>query len=292
LDFISATGWILFYILIACLIAAVAVGGSYLYFNVLSNAISLLFVDTKCDNWVWQTCHSSIFIQYENSNDYTLYSPSLATFIGFLMHISVIAPAYLAVYSIFDGSCLITSYWLCCTDDLERFRHRHIGSYKRSYIAPWVWGSISWVFLWVSLSLFLGRKLAISSYDGCSIYQDYGIQIQHLQSFSSVNNLKIRSYGVGQGGYMDLSLPGTSEGYSDCLNKGYWTVFLVATIAVPLVILCVWLLVVRYQSIKREIVADIFSQSSNTIATNTSKSSNNDLEAQFGSTSSTISTDA
>lgn len=96
------------YVLIVIALIAGAVGVAYLYFNVLSNGVALLFADTKCDNWVWQTCHSSIQVRKYDGSPYYYFVPSLNTFVGCLIQMTVTIPLMLAIYSYYDGEFRIS----------------------------------------------------------------------------------------------------------------------------------------------------------------------------------------
>lgn len=233
-----ATGWasgcaklwkIMGWIGLVILGIGAAAGVSYLYFGVLSNAVALLFDDTKCENWVWQTCSSSI-APGDSPVRHLLFTQSLNQFIGFLMHFSVLAPLAIGVivWVIPTVDANGDEYESCCPP-------LKIGDIRMP-VASVVWFYISYIFFWIIASVFLGKKLAVNQFDGCDIFEPFAITVQETISYVAGGMCgRVVGLGTGLGAEWKSTLPLDTQLCVWCTNTGYWTVLIVA-IACPIFI--------------------------------------------------------
>lgn len=207
---------------------------SYLYFNVLSNGVALFFGDTLCDNWVWQTCNTFIYYPPEKIQYFTL---SLATFVGFLLHVGATLPLIIGII-------------------------HHIYSQNLSMGVYIIYLYISWFFLWIPLSLFTGKVLAVQTFTECEKYSEYIIAIDRdwVENsirgafFWNLSRTKLRTFGVGKGAYFDGNLPGNDDEYNDCLNKGFWILFIPIAIILPCIVIIIAYSCKRYLNIQKSVI--------------------------------------
>jgi hypothetical protein len=233
-------------------ITAAIVGCSYLYFNVLSNLVALPFADTKCDNWVWQTCHSSIMIPSGTA----IFTKSLNTFVGFVIHLPVTLPLIIAVWYYFDPyGYYLGQMWsmICCcsrisSDDVKRGESKMIVYFLYT----------SWVFASLYASIFLGKMLAASQFPGCNDYAQYDISIYNLDNYWPEWKHKVQRIGWGQVARIVESLPGSKDGFEKCASGGFFVVWVLIAGVLPGSILLIWWSVKRYRRIYSEIDREVY----------------------------------
>lgn len=211
---------ILLWILVSVLCLAITAGLAYLVFVVGTNAFSLLFDDTICTNWIWQTCESYV----KMNQGYSLSGLQMSA--GYIVSalVLLVAIAILSFCIYFEKG------------------DRHVDWYF-TYLA--LYGIWAYVFAWVSI--FCGKHLAVNKFDGCQDYKNYGIILMNLfPDYGFTLCAKIRNIGPNQGAIEDRSLPGDWGTCNKCMNMGFWSIYLGA-LALPLLVLAIVMGVRRYR---------------------------------------------
>lgn len=215
-------------ILISILSLAVIVGLGYLILVVGTNSFSLLFDDTVCTNWIWQTCGSFVHM-----NDG--YSISDIQILAGLINVGLIFLLFIGIISI-------------------------LFTYKQRL--HWIWSFFAmyfiWAYLWAWISIFTGKQLAINKFYGCQDYKNYGIILYNLVPNNGWFTLcsKIRNIGPNQGAVQDDNLLGDWNACNKCIILGFWTIYVFA-LALPLLGLGMYFLVKRYQQ-RRKITYEVY----------------------------------
>jgi len=208
-------------ILIIFVTAILTTGLGYLILGVGTNAFSLLFDDTVCTNWIWQTCGS--FVEMDIGTSKSVIQFTAGYIVGGLILLIAIG---------------ITLIYFTITKRLN-WLIVYFGIY------------IIWAYIFGWISLFSGKQLAVHKFDGCQDYKDYGIILDNLfPHYGFTLCAKIRNIGPNQGAIQDKKLPGDWSTCNKCMNIGFWSIYLSGLI-LPLLVLGIFLLSRR---LKRKIV--------------------------------------
>lgn len=232
-------GRALFILIVWISVTGTCIGISYFYFNVLSNLIALPFADTFCDNFIWQTCHSKIESEFGN-----YFRTSLATFVGFIIHVPITMSLIVGLFLYFDpDACLFQNVWNFMCGDFTV-----IGRKRRGNVKVLFWLSYtSWCFTALYFSIFGGKWFSESVFSGCSDYKSYGIALGPVSSEYIPWKRKIQSIGLAQGAKIVKSLPGTPDGFDGCLTLGLFLSLSLFTLILPFVMYGCYRFVARYR---------------------------------------------
>ena len=218
----SKTTWqAILRLFVSFIIFSAFAGVMYLYFVTFSNFVSMkLFDDSVCYNYPWSSCSSILLDQ----KGYTASEGSgFSTFFGFLVSFSVFAP-FVLLLSLFVWNCLMDVLVL---DD---FKAKIPKFWTIIGCASWVW-----IFLCINCGLFFAKSFSAAAYN-CNFTHiptttPFGYAIgrydapHHLKwTYYSGMCPQIKYLGYNKGVQMDDSV--IINGCDDCVNKGFWTIFL------------------------------------------------------------------
>ena len=230
---------------VSILIFSIFGGIMYLYLVPFSNFVSMkLFDDSVCYNYPWSSC-SSILLDKDGytAND----AFGWVTFFGFLVSFSVFAPIVFFM-AWFVWNLLMD---ILVLDDLKVKK-------LSSILFPIGIGCLSWIwfFLCINCGLFFAKKFSAAAY-GCDFKHiptttPFGYAIgrydaPHHLKWTSYSGMcaPIKYLGFNKGVQIDDSI--NTDGCNDCVNKGFWTIFLggIAIVLLPLLVFIIVKCVIR-----------------------------------------------
>lgn len=236
---------------VGLIIVSVFVGIMYLYLGVFSNFVSMrLFDDSVCTNYPWMSCSSLLLDEkgYRTSN-----ASGWGTFFGFLVSFSVFAPV-LFLFSLLVWNCLMNVLVL---DDVK----------ARFPIIPTllVCSLWTWIFLSFNLGLFFAKDFSAAAFN-CDFRHvptttpfGYAIGVYdapHHLKWTDYSGLcaPIKYLGYNKGVQIDNSV--NTDGCTNCVLKGFWTIFLtgVGIVAIPILIFFFVKLLIRRWNRSKQIV--------------------------------------